>query len=254
MTLPLQQRLPDEFWARFGGKVHLATELSREQSPEPVPGLELRPLQELLPGGGFLRGQITELAVPSSGSQATTLALLACAQAQRESETLGGSSQCSLCVFVDPQASLHVPGVVELGVRLDRLLVIQPPLGALSRVVLRLVRSGLFPLIVVDTLGPWGRALPVDLGSWLRTVRQMNLALQGSPTVVLLLTDIDKKRPISLPVGRRVELKREDFRRLSLRLARDRRYQSGVWRRIHWDWAVVRSPIPPSRSVVQCGT
>lgn len=173
------------------------------------------------PEQGLLRGQVTELCVARGGGLATSLALGACAEAQRQGLTLG-STKGHWCAFVDPSASLYAPGVQGLGVQLDRLLVVRPPLASLTAVTLRLVRSKVCVLVVVDTAGVPGQPLNVDLGAWVRVVRQMNLALEGSQCSVLLLTDENARRPMTLPVARRIELQRINPEQLKLQIARDR--------------------------------
>lgn len=185
--------------------------------------------QDFLPFGlpqlraeqGLLRGQVNELCVARSGGQATTLALSACVQAQRQGLALG-SNEGHWCAFVDPSASLYAPGAQALGVRLDRLLVVRPPLESLTAVTLRLVRSQVCVLVVVDTAGVPGHPLNVDLGAWVRVVRQMTVALEGTLSSVLLLTDAGARRPLSLPVARRIELHRPNPEQLSLTITRDR--------------------------------
>src|SRR5690606_20149271 len=70
------------------------------------------------------------------------------------------------CAFVDPSGTLHAPGVVEVGVQLDHVLVVRPPLEALERTACRLARSIAFDLVIVDTVGvPGGvSAFPSTLG------------------------------------------------------------------------------------------
>jgi recombination protein RecA len=149
------------------------------------------------------------------------LALSACAQAQQQGLTLG-HQEGHFCAYVDPSCSLYAPGVQALGVRLDRLLVVRPPLEALVAVTLRLVRSRVFVLVVVDTAGVPGHPLQVDLGAWVRIVRQMNLALEGTQSSVLLITDASARRPMPLPVARRIETSRPNHEQLRMLIAKDR--------------------------------
>jgi len=178
-------------------------------------------LNQLRSDQGILRGQVTELCVARTGGLATSLALSACAEAQRQGLALG-STEGHWCAFVDPSGSLYAPGVQALGVRLDRLLVVRPPLESLAAVTLRLVRSQVCVLVVVDTAGVPGHPLQVDLGAWVRVVRQMTVALEGTESSVLLLTEENARRPLSLPVARRIELGRPNSEQLRFHVAKDR--------------------------------
>ncbi len=72
-------------------------------------------IDALLPGGGFRRGALTELAGgPASGKTAIALALLAALGAEE------------LAVYVDGSGELYPPAAAFLGVDLARLLVIRP--------------------------------------------------------------------------------------------------------------------------------
>jgi recombination protein RecA len=179
---------------------------------------------------GWLRGQVTELCVAPSGGLGTRLALGACAQAQQLKN--GFSDEANWCAFVDPSGSLYAPGVAAQGVRLDRLLVVRPPIEALGRVALRLARSKVFVLLVVDTSAILGQSRGMDWGGWARIVRQMSLALEGSDASVLLLTKEGDPRPVALPVARRIEARRIKPDVLRLRTARDRFQQAEPWRNV----------------------
>ena len=154
-----------------------------------------------------------ELMVRGGGALGTTLALGACRAVQREGQ--------GWCGFVDPSGTLHAPGVAGLGVELERLLVVRPPLEMLSRVVLRMAEARVFSLLVVDTAGVADLALDVHLGPWVRVVRRLALALQGTESTVLLLTSRSAPRPLALPVSHRLELERRSERELSLAVTKD---------------------------------
>lgn len=243
-TQPLLERLPPELLLRaksagisFGGP---SSPLSAERE-----GLLPFGFGSLAPELGLLRGQVTELCVARSGGLATNLALQACAQAQRQGQGLD-TSGAHWCAFVDPSASLYAPGVVARGIRLDRLLVVRPPTEALGRVALRLARSKVFVLLVVDTMGMPGQTLGVDLGAWVRIVRQMTLALEGSQSAVLLVTSELARRPVALPVARRIEVSHPKPDVLRFRIARDRFRQPEPWRSV--SYAVSRFEEPMQRT------
>ena len=186
-----------------------------------------------LPGGGLLTGALVEFAVAGAASLATTLGLAACRSAQRAAKQLGG--EVPWCAFIDPSRSLYAPGVAHAGVQLDRLLVVRPipsgsaPLSysassaeALGRAALRVVESQCFAVIVIDTVGMPGAELNVPLGSWPRIVRRLALALQETQSTAILITDSTARRPLTLPVAQRIELKRSQAHKLILQVAKDR--------------------------------
>jgi recombination protein RecA len=183
--------------------------------PTGIPGID-----QQLPEGGLLSGAVVELAVAGAASLATSIGLAACRSAQQAAERLGGA--VPWCAFLDPSRSLYAPGVAHVGVQLDRLLVVRPPLEALSRVALRVIESQCFAVIVIDTVGMPGAELKVPLGGWPRIVRRLALALQGTPSTALLITDSTARRPLTLPVAQRVELNRSHAHKLILQVAKDR--------------------------------
>jgi hypothetical protein len=188
---------------------------------EAVVPLGLGGLDAILPDRGLLRGGVTELAVAGGAACATSLALAACRSAQEIALAQGG--QAPWCAFVDPTGTLHAPGVARAGVRLDRLLVVRPPLEALGRVAVKLAEAHAFSVLVVDTVGTVGSPVQVDLGSWPRIVRRLSMAAAGSGAVCVLVTDRDARRPLPLPVATRLELARPQLDRLTVRVAKDRR-------------------------------
>ena len=74
-------------------------------------------LDRILPAGGFQRGSLVEWLCEGTGSGATTLALVAAAQAARA----GGA-----VVVVDHQRAFYPPAAVALGIPLERLVVVHP--------------------------------------------------------------------------------------------------------------------------------
>jgi recombination protein RecA len=201
------------------------------RAPSILP-LELGEVGDALPGGGISRGEVVELSVAGGAATATSLALAACRAAQAQGRERGGES--AWCAFVDPSGTLHAPGVARAGVDLERLLVVRPPLEALSRVAVRLVESQAFAVTVIDTAGVPGASLVVPLGSWPRVVRRLALALAGSEAVVLLVTDAGAPRPLPLPVAQRIELSRPTADRLTVRVAKDRRGRLSSPRTVAW--------------------
>lgn len=194
-------------------------------------GFSLGVLDAVLPDAGFLRGGVVELAV-GEGVPGTSIALSACRSVQQDAVRVGTS--VPWCAFVDPSRTLHAPGVADAGVRLDRLLVVHPPLPALSRTVLRLAKSAAFELVLVDLVGVPGASLRTSLDAWPRLVRRLALEVDGGGRSVVLITDAEAPRALPLPVAQRVELRRPALDRLVVRVAKDRRGLVTPPRPISW--------------------
>ena len=181
--------------------------------------LGIDPLDAVLPDQGLLRGGVVELAVSGPSGLATSIALHAVRAVQRAAE----STPSGFCAFVDPSSTLYAPGVAALGVDLERLLVVRPPLEALGRVSVKLAESPVFSLVVIDTLGTLGRSVEVSLGAWGRIVRRLSMAVDGTTRSVLLVTDAKEPRSLPLPVAQRIELSQPSGGKLGIRVAKDRR-------------------------------
>ena len=97
-----------------------------------------------------------------------------------------------LCAL-DCRQELHAPAVARLGIPLERLLVIAPPLADVPRFAVRAARSGVFAGMVVDLTHLRNLAsLPVPL-------RRMTLAAEDCGATIFLLTSPRCKsaRPVS---------------------------------------------------------
>jgi len=206
-------------------------------------------LEDVLPDGGFPRG-VVELAAPRALGGSTSLALAAVRAGQERS---GGA----WCAWIDPERTLHAPGVFARGVDLARMLVVCPPRALLERTSVKLVATGAFEVVVVDFDGIFctrsacaersgggsGAAPPhtpqrepVHATSSARQkralrpevlVRKLALAAEPSGTTVLLLTDATRPRAVPWPVALRLEVARPSLRELSVRIAKDRRGRVG---------------------------
>jgi recombination protein RecA len=98
-----------------------------------------------------------------------------------------------------------------------------------------LVRSRLFAVTVIDTLGVVGSGLgSSDLFKWARGVRQLSVAVQGSPSVVILITDAAARRPLPLPVALRLELSRPSQNKWGVRVAKDKFGRLSAPRALRW--------------------
>lgn len=219
--------------------VHLPS--AHEPKSEGLP-LGIEGLDAALPDHGLLRGGVVELAVAEPGALGTSIALQACRALQDEARRRGAATPWS--AFVDPSGTLYAPGVAEVGIDLERLVVLRPPLEALSRVALKVAESPAFSLVVVDTLGVPGAALDVALGAWPRVVRRLSMAVEGSERCVLLLTDGAERRPLPLPVAQRLELSRPKPNQLLLKVAKDRRGRISPPRPVVWARTPTLAPAP----------
>jgi recombination protein RecA len=218
---------------RAGVHVPSADEPKFEGLPLGIEGLDAA-----LPDGGLLRGGVVELALAEPGALGTSIALRACLALQREARARGSATPWS--AFVDPTGTLYAPGLAELGLDLEHLVVLRPPLEALSRVALKVAESPAFSLVVIDTLGVPGARPGVALGSWSRVVRRLSMAVEGTERTVLLLTDASERRPLPLPVAQRLEISRPRPHQLSLAVAKDRKGRVASARPIAW----ARFPAP----------
>jgi recombination protein RecA len=181
-------------------------------------------LDAVLPDGGLAWGHVTELCV-AQPSYATSVSLLACARAQAEG--LQATGQMPWCAFIDPFASLYAPGVAQAGVDLEHLLVVRPPVPALSRIGVRLVEARAFALVVVDTFSHVARPIAkgvtqVDLAKWVNVVRRLNTIIANTHSAVLLITDKNAPRPLPLPVALRMELSCTEPGVLKARVAKEK--------------------------------
>ncbi|HEY3495656.1 MAG TPA: recombinase A [Polyangiaceae bacterium] len=191
-------------------------------------------LDELLPDRGIVRGGVVELSVSGASGVATSLALSAVRSVQAQARTLLAADAVPWCAFVDASGTLYAPGVHAAGVDLGRLLVVRPPPEAIGRVSLKLVESGVFPLIVVDTVGTLGKSLPGGLGNFERVVRRLSMGVDGTANSVLLITDERAQRSLPLPVAQRLVIARPSLERLMVRVAKDRRGRVTPARSLHW--------------------
>jgi hypothetical protein len=173
--------------------------------------------------------------------------LCACRAAQRadhgwhEQRSISGRSitgrsvepQRPWCAFVDPSASLFAPGIVRLGVELDRLLVVRPDISAVERVAIRIAEAKAMSLLVIDLRGPLGD-LPVSRQRWPRTVRRLALAIKQLATCVLLITPAEPRQALPLPVAMRLEFSRASADSFEIRVAKERSGRVSPPREIPW--------------------
>jgi recombination protein RecA len=207
--------------------------------------IDLGQLGSILPGGGLPRGGVVELAVTGGAAMATRIALSACRAVQQEALVHGG--ELPWCAFLDPSASLFAPGVAKAGVELKRLLVVRPNLDALTRVAVRLAESRAFAVLVVDTIGVPGASLTTRGSAWVRTVRRLALAAEGTASIVLLLTEHMAQRGTPLPVAQRILLSRPAPDLLRVQLVKDRHGRVGAPRTVAFRANTEAQSIRPAR-------
>jgi recombination protein RecA len=189
-------------------------------------------LNDILPDGGLPKG-VVEIAAPRALGGSTSVAL----EAVRAGQALAKNTWCA---WIDPEGTLHAPGVVAAGVDLTRMLVVRPPRVELARVAVKIMRAGAFEVVVVDFDALPGssrkRGEKEDLGGGKKRgawspevlVRKLALSAESCGTTLLLLTDSTRPRSVQWPVALRLELSRSDRNVLVVRVAKDRRGRIGV--------------------------
>jgi hypothetical protein len=137
------------------------------------------PAVDALLGGGFARGQVSEIYGPrSSGRTGLALALVAHA-------TQAGA----LAAWVDATDSLDPATAARAGLDLPRLLWVRGEPKELKRVLAAagvLLESGLFEVVVLDVVDVDGALLRrVPATTWLRLAR----LVEGTPTALVFVSE-----------------------------------------------------------------
>jgi hypothetical protein len=212
-----------------GGKVRLSPSQESGTLTLPWPGLG-----ELLPDGGLPRG-VVELSAPFALGGSTSVALAAVRAGQARSRS-------AWCSWIDPEGTLHAPGIVAAGIDLDRMLVVRPPRAQLARVAVKVVGAGAFEVVVVDFDAVPGASVDTAAGAssvkkrktWAPEVlvRKLALSAEANGSTVLLLTDSTRPRSLPWPVSLRLELSRPTRTDLMVRVAKDRRGRIGLVRTV----------------------
>lgn len=177
-------------------------------------------LDDFLPDGGLPPG-VVEMRSPRGLGGATEVSLRAVRAAQKISPD-------AWCAWIDPDGTLHAPRVAQLGIDLERLLVVRAPRGRLSSLATRVVDSGAFELVVIDA-DPIGLTTSTTLSSGLSevAVRRLAVASERHGTRVVLLSSTQAKRPLPWPVAMRLELSQLSHGTLSVRLTKERHGRMG---------------------------
>ncbi|MGA7123908.1 MAG: recombinase A [Polyangiaceae bacterium] len=217
------------------GKLRIAR---ADETPSPhALALSWAELDAVLPDGGLPRG-VVELSAPRALGGSTSIALAAVRAGQRRSKS-------AWCAWLDPEGTLHAPGVVAAGVDLARMLVVRGPRAQLGRVAVKMVESGAFEVVVIDfdavpgaerassgteseNRGSKGRRRVGAEAKGQLFARKLALAAEPSGSTVLLLTDASRPHSIPWPVALRVELSRPSPCDLVVRVAKDKRARIGL--------------------------
>jgi len=142
-------------------------------------------LERALPDGGLPRG-VVELAAPHAHGGGTTLALATCRAAQRDPQ--------AHCAWLEAASGprLYAPEVRAAGVDLARLLVVRAPREALSRVCVKVLATGAFPLVVVAPSR--ARREPSSAGAASGSSRAAHRAAQASAGRVFFMRTAWRRR------------------------------------------------------------
>lgn len=222
---------------------HLATELKTAaqvhaalefQNTARILSLGVPALDEALPQRGLAYGSVIELQVRGSSGAATSFALCVCRAAQNATAEWAAASRGQvarderavpsprpLCAFIDPSSSLFAPGIAQLGVDLERLLILRPKPEAVERVAVRIAEAKVASVLIIDLRGALAE-LPVNERRWQRTIRRLALAVKQVSTCVLVITSAEARHALPLPVAMRLEMSRVSSDSLALRVAKER--------------------------------
>jgi recombination protein RecA len=228
--------------ARINSKMGAPGRLRSEGDASRLLTLSWPGLNDVLPDGGLPRG-VVELASPRALGGATSVALAAVRAGQLRGDK-------AWCAWIDPEGTLHAPGVVSAGVDLGRLLVVHSPRAKVWNVAVKVVKAGAFEVIVVDydavpgaspelgarNEGAAGARTGTRAGKRSSSavpapevlVRKLALAAEPSGATVMLLTDSARPRTAPWPVALRLELSRPSRHELTVRVAKDRCGRSGL--------------------------
>ena len=198
-------------------RLHGTTELVEAPPSSGLPW-GIGAIDTLLPEG-IPRGAVTELCAPMGLAHATRILLAMVRAAQQQQQ----QQREEWCAWIDPSRSLYAPGLVQAGIELPHLLVVQPDAKQLERVAVRMATSRAFRLIIVDRVGAPGCSPPKTRHHMNITVRRMALAVKGSDTTVVMLNSTTRARRESLPVALRIELGRPERHRFTVHVSKDRR-------------------------------
>lgn len=198
-----------------------------------VLGLDWPELERVLPDGGLPRGVVELAAMPRistpvrsnhpfdsmrGGTTSIAMAAIRAVHAADDHAWCAWIAPSQLKGEKEATPSLFAPALVQAGVDLERLLVLRPPVPALSRTIVKAASSGAFALVVVDV--PRGSIHNGSEG--VVVTRKLALAAEEYGTTSLLLTSALQPRSVPWPVALRLEVERRPDA-LAIRVAKDRR-------------------------------
>jgi hypothetical protein len=194
-------------------KEKLRAPLARERA---APVLAPPWLARALPDGGFPIG-ITELTSLRALGGATLIISQVIALKQRADAEVS-------CAWLDPEGTLHAPGLMQQGVELPRLLVVQPPRERLQAIAVRVARSGAVAVLAIDFHPVGGKRAPVPVRGPKeeRWVRRLQLACEEGGTAALLVTDARARTEGHLPVALKLSLEHVAPQRLVVTVEKER--------------------------------
>jgi hypothetical protein len=215
-----------------------ATNGTRATNESGVLSLGWPELERVLPDRGLPRG-VVEIAsgkMKLSGGGGTMVSLAAV-------RAVHAADPRAWCAWITESnvPSLYAPALAQVGVDLERLLVVRPEPVDLARTVVKVASSGAFDLVVIDAPSgldgrltlPQGaqgaqgpRAMP-RRGSRARVdgsiiVRKLALAAEDKGTTFIILTDLFTSRAVPWPVALRLEVERRP-EAIAVRVTKDRR-------------------------------
>lgn len=176
-------------------------------------------LAPALPDGGFPIG-ITELSSPRALGCGTLIASQVIALALK-------AEPDTACAWVDPERSLYAPGLLQQGVELPRLIVVQPPRERLRAVAVRIARAGAVTVLAIDFHPVGGKQPPAAVAQDDRWARRLQLACEEGSTAALLFTDARVRLSAPLPVALKLGLNRLSASRLEVTVLKERSGRSG---------------------------
>ena len=223
----------DELITRLGAGISRLSSAQHLGNAPKAPSLSLDwpELDDALPDAGLPRG-VVELASPRAIGGGTAIALSAIRAAHAKDAR-------GWCAWIDPEGTLHAPGVAMAGVDLARMLVVRPPRSELARVAVKVASARAFDVIVIDMDPIPGAVSSASQKSGARRVNRKKawpsevvvrklaiLAEEGGATVILL-TDAQSPRAMPWPVALRLELSRSPDA-LAIRVAKERQGRVGL--------------------------
>ena len=218
------------------------------QKSERVLSLGIPSLDDALPEHGLAYGQVIELRARGASGAVTSFALCACraaqcraAQCRADQGAAGhwqGRSQHAWmngqwCAFIDPTATLFAPGLAQLGVQLNRLLIVRPDVESVARVAVRIAEAKIVSVLVIDLRGAMGD-LSFDGHRWQRTIRRLSLVVKQLATCVLVMTQAQPHQALPLPVSMRLEFNRPSSEFFEMRVAKERTGRISPPRTVAW--------------------